>query len=146
MLISNELEAPELKVTDLKAMTPIHEIEIWIRCRLILMSRYIYACRKPRDYFLSAFFLASINLFSSFSVVLTYVHAHWWLLHYEIFLGYLGSWKYCWVNPFKFLNSLLKLFENENKHAFCIAKILSCCPTFNLILAFPDFQSQNLLV
>lgn len=71
MLISNELEACELKVTDLKAMTPVHEMEIRISCRQMLMSKYVYACRKPRDYFLSAFFLDSLNLFSSFNVVLT---------------------------------------------------------------------------
>jgi len=66
----------------------------------------------------------------------------WRLLHYQkIFSGYLESWKYS-----KFLSSLIKLFENENKCAFYIAKMLSHCPAFNLTLAFPDFQSQNLLV
>lgn len=47
----------------------------------------------------------------------------WRLLHYHrMFSGYLETWKYSWVNPCKFLSSLIKLLENENKYAIYIAK------------------------
>lgn len=39
-----------------------------------------------------------------------------------MFSGSLGSWKHCWVDPFKFLNSLLKLFENEKQVCFLYSK------------------------
>lgn len=66
-----QVDFSDLKVTDLKEMTPVHEMETLICCSQILMGTNVYACRKARGYFLSAFFLDSINLFSSFHVVLT---------------------------------------------------------------------------
>lgn len=71
MWISLELEAPELKVSDSKSVTSVHEMEILISCKQVFMSTYVYACRNPRDFFLSAFFLNSTNIFSSFNVVVT---------------------------------------------------------------------------